>query len=717
MIEQIIDFFRITPTDSDARRVWVVGDLHGCYDSFMKLLEKIDFDPSKDKLWLTGDLVNRGEGSLQILEYLYSIKDRVRIVLGNHDISMLAADKNIKNSNPTLDPIFRSPDREKLMNWIASMPLIHYDKKLGCMMVHAGIPPDFTLTTALKYNNMLTKRINSPKRKKWLKRLMSSKIVHFDKNSTLRERLTFAIGAFTRMRYCQDSGDLDYAYKGKPGKKSVAEGLIPWFLSPLKQTIKPTILFGHWSTLGLMQHQDAICMDTGCIWHGKLTAMRIDDKSHHIVYQNCTAKNLMDSIMGHFDNITNMPHCSRKTKELREYIIDFATNQGYDVIKDKAKNILVTKGNPSLALQAHYDMVCIGEAPSIQTYIDSGWLKAKESSLGADNGIAIAMMLNLIEEGKEIEFIFTNDEEIGLVGAKGIEIDIKSKYMLNLDFEDEGELCIGCAGGADIHAVMHSGYASSNGDTYEISIRDLPGGHSGVDIDKGIPSAIKLLAQTIKDNNIDQINTMKAGEQINSIPANAVAVVTSSFEPIVASDMQLRKIDANDKMLDKGNKLIEMIAGFTHGVVEDNLALSIPQKSLNLAKVYSDNEGNMHVDISVRAMDDDGLQQLVEQSVSYLEKFDFKCTVNDKYPAWRPEENRFTDIVKLAITEEFGSCKTVAIHAGLECGILKEQYPHIQFASIGPTIKYPHSTREMLKLDSVEPTYKAIEQIVKNVST
>jgi len=128
VIEQIFDFFRITPTDSDARQVWVIGDLHGCYSSFMTLLKKIDFDPSKDKLWLTGDLVNRGNGSLQILEYLYGIKDRVRIVLGNHDISMLAISKDLKNSNPTLDPIFQSPEAKKLMELGANYNLVDEDE-------------------------------------------------------------------------------------------------------------------------------------------------------------------------------------------------------------------------------------------------------------------------------------------------------------------------------------------------------------------------------------------------------------------------------------------------------------------------------------------------------------------------------------------------------------------------------------------------------------
>ena len=147
-------------------------------------------------------------------------------------------------------------------------------------------------------------------------------------------------------------------------------------------------------------------------------------------------------------------------------------------------------------------MVCMGKAPTIETYEENGWMKAKDSSLGADNGMAIAMMMQLMDEGQELEFLLTSDEEIGLIGANEVAFDLKSKYMLNLDSEDEAEVYIGCAGGVDITAVKQDSYVDAKGECYEVAVKGLVGGHSGVDIDKGIPSAIKVLASYLDENNI-----------------------------------------------------------------------------------------------------------------------------------------------------------------------------------------------------------------------
>ena len=144
-------------------------------------------------------------------------------------------------------------------------------------------------------------------------------------------------------------------------------------------------------------------------------------------------------IIEYFNQITEIPHCSKKTDGLLKFLKEFGLSRGYSVEIDGAKNILIKKGKPKLALQAHYDMVCIGKAPKIETYIDNGWLKAKESSLGADNGIAIAIMMALIDMGKELEFLFTSDEEIGLIGASALNFELDSSSMLNIDFEDEVE--------------------------------------------------------------------------------------------------------------------------------------------------------------------------------------------------------------------------------------------------------------------------------------
>jgi len=201
----------------------------------------------------------------------------------------------------------------------------------------------------------------------------------------------------------------------------------------------------------------------------------------------------MSQIIEHFKTLTQIPHCSKEADKLLDFLVSFAKERNYSVEVDDIKNIFISKGSSRLCLQAHYDMVCMGKAPQIETYEEDGWMKAKDSSLGADNGMAIAMMMQLMDEGKELEFLLTSDEEIGLIGANEVAFDLKSKYMLNLDSEDEAEVYIGCAGGADITASKQDVYSEGKGDCYEVAVKGLDGGHSVVDIDKGIPSAIKVL--------------------------------------------------------------------------------------------------------------------------------------------------------------------------------------------------------------------------------
>ena len=160
----------------------------------------------------------------------------------------------------------------------------------------------------------------------------------------------------------------------------------------------------------------------------------------------------MSAIIEHFQTLTQIPHCSKEAELLLDFLVAFAKERNYTVEVDEVKNIYIHKGSPTLCLQAHYDMVCMGKAPHIETYIEESVMRAKDSSLGADNGMAIAMMMQCMDEGRELEFLLTSDEEIGLIGANEVAFELKSKYMLNLDSEDEAEVYIGCAGGADITA-------------------------------------------------------------------------------------------------------------------------------------------------------------------------------------------------------------------------------------------------------------------------
>ncbi len=284
IVNSFLQFFGIENKRSkEYRHIWAIGDIQGCYQDFMALLKKIDFDPSQDQIWLAGDLVNRGQGSLETLEYLYSIKDSVVAVLGNHDITLLAAYWGLKKSNPTIDPILNSPKADKLIDWVRTLPFVHYDEKLGYIMAHAGIPPAFDLEMALSFSAKLQAKLSSNDAPRWLAKKMQDAPTIY--NGTKKNR--YAINAFTRMRYCDVKGVLDYDQKGKPDKKSKAAGLMPWFECPTRKKLPAKIIFGHWSTLGYIENDEVVCLDTGCIWQGKMSAKRLNSTKNEIVQIDC----------------------------------------------------------------------------------------------------------------------------------------------------------------------------------------------------------------------------------------------------------------------------------------------------------------------------------------------------------------------------------------------------------------------------------------------
>ncbi len=424
---------------------------------------------------------------------------------------------------------------------------------------------------------------------------------------------------------------------------------------------------------------------------------------------------MMSKIIEYFETIAKIPHCSKEAEGLCDFLVAFAKERGYEVEMDVAKNIYAYKGTPRLCLQAHYDMVCMGKAPQIETYVEEGWMKAKDASLGADNGMAVAMMMQLMEEGKVLEFLFTSDEEIGLIGANALAFELKAEYMLNLDSEDEAEVYIGCAGGADITAFKQDDYVEGSGTCYEVAINRLPGGHSGVDIDKGIPSAIKVLGSYLKEAGVTQLASLYAGERRNAIPANAVAIVRSEIPLVTKGDVTVRVLNESPEILKEGAKVIELINAFKHGVHEMNEELGIPHTSINLAIITGDENGGLTVETSARAMDMEALDVLTQETVELFETHGFKTKVEDKYPAWKPDVTDFTKLVDAKVCEVFGQSKLMAIHAGLECGVIAQKYPQMKFASIGPTIRYPHSTREMVKLDSVEKTFDVVQKIIESM--
>lgn len=417
----------------------------------------------------------------------------------------------------------------------------------------------------------------------------------------------------------------------------------------------------------------------------------------------------MSKIIEHFVALSKIPHCSNNANNLKIFLADFAKRFGYEVSIDNVNNILIKKGSPKLALQAHYDMVCVGDAPDIEVYEEHGYLKAKNSSLGADNGMAIAIMMVLMEDGYELEFLLTSDEEVGLIGANGVDFNLQSKYMLNLDSEEEGEICIGCAGGIDIKATKSLTKIMNNKNCFEASLLNLPGGHSGVDIDKNIPNALFELASFLKDKNVKIVN-FHGGERTNSIPANAKAVITSDDNQLHSDIFSIKKVEKYAYCYDEDILLI--ISNFKHGVLEFDDSINIPNISQNLAIVDIEDDV-LSIEVSIRAMSMDDLDRTAEETSKYFTKYGFDVQRKDKYPAWKPEINYFVKSIEKIMNEEIGRSEIKAIHAGLECGVLKQRYPKIEFASIGPTIYFPHSKQEMIEINSINSTFKVVKRIIE----
>ncbi len=418
-----------------------------------------------------------------------------------------------------------------------------------------------------------------------------------------------------------------------------------------------------------------------------------------------------------FKKICSFAHCSGKTDELKDYIKDFCENEGFFVEVDTVGNILCTKGNPILCLQAHYDMVCIGKAPKVEVYEKNGFLKAKDSSLGADNGMGVALMLYLSQIKNNIELLFTNDEEIGMIGANGLNLKIKSKKILNLDTEEEGKVYIGCAGGIDIDAEKEYKRVplQKDDEVYALSIKDLQGGHSGVDIDKNIPNAIKELGYYLAEF-YPKIISINGGETRNSIPKNveALIVVGKDFKFMPNKMVNIKKIQTNEKLYFKNSKeIIDMICGFSNGVRRFDKKLGIPSISVNLSKIQTLND-KIILQLFPRANENEFLKKIKIEIKAYFENLAYKVYFSHEYNAWKPEVNKFSKEVLEFCKNEFKNASFSAIHAGLECGILLDKLGDDVFiASIGPNIFYPHSVQEKCDIESVKRFSSIVEKIAR----
>ena len=425
----------------------------------------------------------------------------------------------------------------------------------------------------------------------------------------------------------------------------------------------------------------------------------------------------VNNILEHFKNITAIPRCSYDSVQMKAYIKAFALAQHFSAQEDEFGNILCQKGNPTICLQAHYDMVCIGDTSKIELVQDNHILKAKNSTLGADNGMGMAIMFACMEEYEHLECLFTADEEVGLIGASGFKMPLASNFLLNLDSEEEGEICIGCAGGVDVIATLKLDFLPLLGTEkiYEISACDFPGGHSGVDIDKKVPSAIKVLARELSKHDVKLIS-ISGGERRNSIPKSATALV-ASHKAIKLLDKGLHvkelEVFTCKEFIANSDMIIKTLNAFAQGVREWESSLGIPSVSINLG-VLSQQNDILRIDCAARAMDDESLDILCDETVCFFNALGFTTKSEGRHGAWKPYIGSFAKKVQEIMQKEYEKVTFGAIHAGLECGVLiASQDKKIEAISIGPTIRYPHSLREECDLNSVGRMAKIVKEIIK----
>lgn len=468
----------------------------------------------------------------------------------------------------------------------------------------------------------------------------------------------------------------------------------------------------------------------------------------------------------YFTEILKIPRPSKKEEKIIKYILDFGKRHNLETLQDEIGNVLIRKpatanmkNRKSVVLQSHVDMVCEKNSDlefdfdkdPINAWIDDGWVRAKGTTLGADDGIGIAAQLALLEskdiEHGPIECLFTIDEETGLTGAFGLKADfLQSKILLNLDSEDEGELFIGCAGGKDtlINLSYDKTDIPDNYSSFKISVSGLVGGHSGDDIQKGRANANKLLNRILWHSANEfglRVSVFDAGNLRNAIAREGFAVVcipsgqknnftnyVNDFQNTVRSEYKItepdlkisyEKTDTPDFLIDKTSqdKLLNSVYACPHGVIAWSAEIpNFVETSTNLASVKTlDNE--IIITTSQRSSVESAKENICNMVSSVFRLAGAEIKHTDGYPGWTPDPNsEIVDITSKTYRELFNEePKVLAIHAGLECGLIGDVYPEMDMISYGPTIKGAHSPDERLKIDTVEKFWKLTLEVLRRI--
>lgn len=465
----------------------------------------------------------------------------------------------------------------------------------------------------------------------------------------------------------------------------------------------------------------------------------------------------MNKIISIFKQISQIPRESGNEKALREWLINWATQHNFEYQIDKKGNLVIKNkvdtDNSPIVLQSHLDMVCQKTIDSkhdfskdpITMIEEDGWLKSQDTSLGADNGIGISIMLQTLldmKDKKSIELLFTVEEEIGLYGANALKDGfIKGKYFINLDSEEEGVVTVGCAGGkrAVIKNKFEKVILEEKLSQYNLKLFDFEGGHSGVDINKGRNSAImvmnSVLVEILAKGDL-YIVSINGGTAANAIPANCEAefvtkLSSTEIDSIIKKKMlKFQSVDSNAKYslieqknkklvisLEDSQKLIRYIQSLPNGVLKMvKGSTEMVETSCNLGVIGLNND-EVILQISFRSSNLEKLNELTENVIKICEKSNFKIEFNEGYPSWTPNFNsKLLKVAKETYKKLFNKELNVEVtHGGLECGVILNKYPDLDAISIGPTIENPHSVEEKLEIKTVEKTYNFLISLIKEL--
>ena len=256
--------------------IYAIGDIQGCYEELQQLLQQFRFDPAQDKLWFVGDLVNRGPGSLEVLRLVKSLGDSAITVLGNHDLHLIAVDAGIGqlHKSDTLDGILAAPDRDELLHWLRRQKLAHLED--GHLLVHAGVLPNWTAQEAVQRAHEVEAVLRGDDYVDFIRQMYGNAPQVWQEDLSGHKRLRVIVNAFTRLRICTPQGEMEFKFKGEV--ENIPAGHLPWFDVPGRKSADATVIFGHWSALGLVLRDNVIALDTGCLWGGPMTAIRLGDR-------------------------------------------------------------------------------------------------------------------------------------------------------------------------------------------------------------------------------------------------------------------------------------------------------------------------------------------------------------------------------------------------------------------------------------------------------